>query len=374
MSRFARAPQSAPRRLFALFSTALLLALSLSQLLPNSASAADYVAGDIVVITTNNVNLRSDAGTDGTIRTTLAIQTKLEVTDGPTADDGYTWYKVKVLGTGTNAGRTGWVAVDFVEPEAVDGVGPFKDALGARVTDGPVNVRTTASTNSKIKTTLDTGAEIPVYGGVATIEVAGGYNWLHILYGNGIEGWVATEFLEPLAYSPNLGSDDGWSTAAAVKVLDGPVNIRSGPSLEDAVVGSADSGSIFTLVANTDLVTADGYTWVRVFRVADTESWIAIDFLQPMKDIGCQDGACYPDEYNGYLGAGQAFVSDGPLNLRATAGTDGTILMQLKTGDYVNFAQGDAKFSSEVDGLFWLQVSVDGQTGWVAIDFLTLAS
>jgi uncharacterized protein YgiM (DUF1202 family) len=333
-----------------------------------------------VEIKNGPVNVRKAPGLDGTILTVLnsgfQIPTNSAANPKLVHADGYDWLAVRF-----GNGKAGFVATDYLTPldftpnlGSDDGgaIDSFLGALGARVADGPVNVRSTPSLNGTALTTLNTGAEVPVNGATANLTTSGGYTWLGVLFGNGIQGYIATDFLQPLDYAPNLGSDDGWTTATGFKVIDGPVNARVDPSLDAAIVGTLDTGRVVNRRAKTDLVSADGHTWIRFNSLYSEphDGWVAIDFLQPLQEVPCGDGACYPDEIVDFIGATQAVVVDGPVNFRTDAGQWNDVILQLKTGDYVFMQAGDGKFSDLVDGYYWVQATVNGEIGWIAVDFL----
>lgn len=354
------------------------VALALMLLVPigltlsgSSARAATFEVHDTVFVSTDYLNLRSNPGTDGSIRDVLEYGTELQVIDGPSNDDGYVWYKVVLA----DADFEGWVAEDYIaySLDGGDGGGSsFVGAKGVRVVDGPVNVRDDSSLDGSIDSTLSTGAEVPTYGGSGVTRDADGYTWIHILYGNGIQGWIATDFLEPLDYSPNLGSDDGWSTAKGAEVIDGPVNRRAAPGLDSAILDTLSVGAVSSTDPD-DFVTADGYTWVPFYRLTSTTKWgwVAMDFLSPLAETPCIDGPCYPDEVIPFLGATEAIVTDGPVNFRSGASTSGDNIMTLEDGDYLFLDPQDNRFPPSADGYFWIAATVDGQFGYVALDYIT---
>ena len=66
-------------------------------------------------------------------------------------------------------------------------------------------------------------------------------------------------------------------------------------------------------------------------------------------------------------------MTDGPLNLRAEPGTSGEILFTLDNGDFVWIAQSVIENTATVGDYVWIMVDVAGETGWVAIDFISPA-
>jgi hypothetical protein len=129
---------------------------------------------------------------------------------------------------------------------------------------------------------------------------------------------------------------------------------------------------VIPLREGSAMETADGHSWVRIHSrtTEPLDGWMATDYLRPLAEVPCSDGACYPDEITEFINADQAIVVDGPVNFRAEPGTDGEILMTLDNGDYVFMVTGDQKFTDLIDGHYWMEATVSGQDGFVAVDFL----
>jgi uncharacterized protein YgiM (DUF1202 family) len=353
---------------------ALLFSLAWS-LAPRLASAADIAVHDVVVVNTDFLNLRSDAGTDGSIRATLPQGILLQVTDGPREDDGYTWYKVNVLGDSDNAGLAGWVAADFIaldEPNLT-----FDTAKWVEVVDGPVNLRDAAGLEGDVLDTLATGefADVVTASDVATAD---GFDWIEVSQDNGETGWLATDFLAALDVDPGIsdpGDDDdatGFEDAEGVEVVDGPVNVRRSAGLDGTVISTLQSGAQVpvNVAASPSVVTADGFEWIAVRFGNGIPGFVATDFLSPLSfspNLGSSD-ALSP-----FVDVEGAFVTDGPVNLRAEPGTSSEILLTLDNGDYLWIAQPVIDNTATVGDYVWIMVSVAGETGWVAIDFISPA-
>jgi uncharacterized protein YgiM (DUF1202 family) len=77
-----------------------------------TAADASFTAGAQIVVTTDGLNLRTAAGLDADVVTTLGNGATATILGGPTTADGYTWYQVEA-----NAG-TGWVAGEYLSPVA----------------------------------------------------------------------------------------------------------------------------------------------------------------------------------------------------------------------------------------------------------------
>ena len=352
---------------------ALLLSMGVA-LGARSAAAADFEKNDIAVVATDLLNVRSSAGLDGRIVTTFGDGLRLLILDGPEEADDYTWYKVQGIGDSDEDPLVGWVAADFIVLED-HGLG-FDNAKWVEVTDGPVNMRNAAGLAGRIIDTLAEGETADVVADT-DLKIADGYTWIKLSQDSGGTGWVAVDFLTVLAKDP--GDDDGegdgtgFDGAEGVEVVDGPLNVRSEPSLSGSISTTVETGFKYFIVADSDLVDADGYTWVNIMNFGGVSGWVATDFVNPVADMPCGDGACYPEELNPFFEADAAIVTDGPVNLRASAGTSADILMTLEYGDYLWISKPIVDHVEEANGYTWIEVTVAGETGWIAIDFISPA-
>lgn len=331
-------------------------------------ASAEFETSDVVIVTTDFLNLRSDAGTDGEVLSVLRNGMRAVVNEGPREDDGYVWYRVTVLGDSDEALR-GWVAEDFIELEGGPDV-DFDSAAWIRVVDGPVNAREAPGVQNDIVRVLEEGESLEVIAS-SNLVASGGYSWINVVLTSSVSGWVATDFLEPLSAEPVDNS--GFEGALGVAVVDGPVNVRRAPGIDQQVVTTLETGSEAPVNggASAVLSSADGLDWIPVLVGSGVRGYIAVDFLAPLDyspNLGSDDTLSLLED------AGAAFVTDGPLNLRAEPGTNGAILFTLETGDYLWLAQPVIDNAETVEGYTWILVAVAGETGWVAIDFIDPAA
>lgn len=74
-------------------------------------SGNGWSAGTVLSVADGPLNLRRSAGTGSGVIRSYATGTRATVISGPTAANGYSWYKVKIAKDGT----VGWFAGDFLE-------------------------------------------------------------------------------------------------------------------------------------------------------------------------------------------------------------------------------------------------------------------
>ncbi len=154
-------------------------------------------------------------------------------------------------------------------------------------------------------------------------------------------------------------ADTGNVFAAGDKVVvsDGPVNLRSGAGTSASAVASLDPGTELTIVAGPSA--ANGHNWYQV-KSSNQTGWVAGDFLQIVTEPSAT-----------FAKGDQALVFDGPVNLRASAGTEATVLQSLPQESVVTVLDGPVANS----GHAWYQVQTESSiTGWVAADFIESVS
>lgn len=344
-----------------------------------------------IVVRDGPINFRENPGTGADILRTLPEGETATVVEGSSLSNlnGYTWINVTTLDD-----ETGWLATDFLDPldedpctgDACepdgdgDGDGGLLDAETVNVFDGDLNVRGAPSLTGTILGTVPTGTILETFS-PGDSQTSGGFEWLKVVF-EAETGWVATDFIEitdeTCASSPCLPDDGGsnpddpFADALGILVADGPLNVRARPSLDGAILTVLETGAEVPIDTRAELTDADGYTWIRIVFNGGN-GWIATDFVTPTDEIPCLDGACYPAELNEFFLADGAFVVDGPLNLRASPDTGADIVLVLVEGDYLWIESVIGPDPYEADGYLWIEVSVAGETGFVAIDFIEAA-
>lgn len=303
-----------------------------------------FSAGDQVVVFDGPVNLRSSAGTSAPIVQSLPQESVLTVVAGPTAANGYAWYQVQTVD-----GASGWVAADFIEkidtPNPPAG-GDLTVGNRAVVTDGPVNLRSAAGIGNSMVAVLQTGDTMTVTGGPAAAD---GYTWYQVNTDTGSTGWVASAFIQKR----------GYANGDVVIVNTDSLNVRSAPGLNSTVLDTVYQGT--TAVITGGPTTADGRDWYKIDVSGVVSGWVAGDYL-----AGSDAPPVNPP--TGVYGPGDwIFVSDPPLNLRATPSTSGELLASLSDGDGM-LVLSEATIA---EGYSWNQVENDGVTGYVATEYVT---
>lgn len=145
-----------------------------------------FAAGDVVYVTDDNVALRSAAGVNRSLITTMAKGTKLTITYAYNRADGFEWYKV------TGPYGAGWVAGVYLSSTPTSGVKPIKIGFTVYVNDGPLNMRSSPSTSASVVSVLPTDAKLQVADGPAS---GSGYTWWKLRSSKWGTGWVVADYI-----------------------------------------------------------------------------------------------------------------------------------------------------------------------------------
>jgi uncharacterized protein YgiM (DUF1202 family) len=145
--------------------------------------SANFSAGQSVVVTADELNLRSAASTDGDIITTLPNGTLATIVDGPVEGGDYTWYEI------TYDDFDGWAAADYL----VDAASTPSLTSGETVivNTEALNLRSAAGSESDIVEILDASTEGQVVSGP---ETADDMTWYEVDF-DGVQGWVSRSYL-----------------------------------------------------------------------------------------------------------------------------------------------------------------------------------
>ncbi|MFK8913923.1 SH3 domain-containing protein [Shouchella clausii] len=270
--------------------------------------------------TTARLNLRSGAGTNHSIITTLAKGQKVELLKKQGG-----WYQVKA------GNRTGWVSADYLN---VNGSGNVDNApsIGSATTTARLNLRSGAGTNHSIITTLDKGQKVEL------LKKQGG--WYQVKAGSRT-GWVSADYLN-VNGSSNADSAPSIGSATTTARL----NLRSGAGTNHSIITTLDKGQ------KVELLKKQG-GWYQV-KAGNRTGWVSADYLNV-------NGSSNADSAPSIGSA----TTTARLNLRSGAGTNHSIITTLNKGQKVELLKKQGG---------WYQVKAGNRTGWVSADYLNVSN
>jgi len=279
--------------------------------------------------TTGDVNLRSEPSTDASVVTVVYNNSNVEVLEHDPAG----WSRVSA------GGSTGYIRSDFLKF-------PITNYANFRVTGG-VNVRASASTDSRILDTVVAGTTVEV-----TEHNPAGWSKVRV---NGNSGFIRSDFLArgdtggSSGGGSGSGSGDSSSGASGTTMrTNGSVNLRSGSSTNASVIRTLAGR---TSVQVTGQVTGqDGHNWSQVIHNG-TEGFIRSDLLS---DGGTASGAT-------------TLRTNGTVNLRSGSSTSSSVIRSLA-------GRTSVEVTGQVtgqDGRNWSQVIHNGTAGFIRSDLLS---
>lgn len=296
------------------------------------------------------LNMRSSASISASVVASLAAGVTGTVLAGPTAADGYQWYRIQ---TST---ATGWAADNWLQEQAIPAppppaTGRFAKGDVIRAIDTAINVRTSASTSASIIGTLNTGDISTVVAGPTS---ANGYNWYQLQSTVGI-GWSVENYFvvqQGTPPAPKFVQNDQARVTTAL-------NFRSGAGTSYSVVGSLTVGSTATVVGGP--TSANGYVWWQLLTSFGTGWAIEDGLTKTGSDTAPPVPPIQPDPTS-YTHK----VTSGPLNLRTASNTSATVIGAMPNNTRLRVLGGPVSNQ----GYSWYNVDAEGfGAGWCVNGF-----
>lgn len=222
--------------------------------------AATFAEGDEVVVDTDGLNLREEAGLDADVIVVLGEGEALTITGAGQTADGSTWYPVL-----TGDELEGWVAGEFLA--AAGAATGFTVGDVVAVDTDALNLRDDASLDGEVLDVLSTGETMVVIGEPVEGDE---YTWYEVEVSAELTGFVAGDFL---AVVEDLDLVAGDSAVVATDVL----NVRSEANLDAEIVATLVTDDEVTILDGP--VDADGYSWFEVSDGDASLGWVAGEFL-----------------------------------------------------------------------------------------------
>lgn len=169
---------------------------------------------------------------------------------------------------------------------------------------------------------------------------------------------LATAGAAVFAFSP---SRRAGATVDIYQVVDGPLNLRSGPGLSYSILAVLPYGTTMEII-DADIPQADAYDWVEVWVSSlDMTGFVALMYIAKVTTTPVD--ADFP--------VGSTAVTTAALNIRSGAGLTYPIIVTLWVGAPVTITGAPVAAS----GYTWYPIKTAyGTTGWVAGEYLTSGS
>jgi mannosyl-glycoprotein endo-beta-N-acetylglucosaminidase len=305
---------------------------------PASADTDLNVGGEARVSYTNgdSIRVRDEPSYSGSVITSVPEGWLVAVLDGPIDDgEGSQWYQV------TARGQTGYMVSDYLaRPGSSSGDSSSSGEVGiaaAATTTVALNLRSAASLSAAIILVMPRGASVQTTG-----STQNGFSQLTY---QGTTGWASSQYLSDGSSEPPPSGEvisNAW-------VVDGALNLRSGPSTSNSVILVMPGGSQVGVTGSPQ----NGFTPVRY---NGTNGWAYSAYLSDSEPG--DDDPPPPGEV-----ISTAWVIDGSLNLRSGPSTSNSVLLVMPGGSEVGIT------GSPQNG--FTPVRYNGTDGWVYSAYLT---
>ncbi|MBE9879004.1 SH3 domain-containing protein [Enterococcus casseliflavus] len=201
--------------------------------------------------TTEAMNIRSSASTSGSVVGSLSKGTTFTATSmktGTSVNGNKNWYYVSGKGWVSGAYLTEVTNNNASEAEKEDNSSSFNQKMK---TTAALNVRSDASTSSRVVTTLGQGVTVTVTAKKNGTSVEGNKTWYYV---SG-KGWVSGAYLTTTSSSSN---NSGSTTTNQKMKTTEILNVRSDASTSSSITGSLSKGATVTVTATKTGTTVNG--------------------------------------------------------------------------------------------------------------------
>lgn len=231
------------------------------------------ISYNYVKVTGGTVNIRSKAGLNGSVLTSVnkgAIISCLGVASKDSS--GMTWYKVKANG------KTGWISSRYATKSSApttDYSGPEVGMSGSYVkaSSGSVTLRSKPNKNSSALGTISKGTTVTFLNKASTDSR--GVVWFKVKH-NGKTGWVSSKYTkvtDSAGSGTTAGGGSSSTSGSKVKVVGGDVTIRSKADKTSGKLGYIKSGNTATYLGKSS-VDSRGIRWYYI-EYKGTKGWVS---------------------------------------------------------------------------------------------------
>lgn len=307
--------------------------------------AGQFAIGDVVVTSSDLINIRDVPSLKGLIVATVPFMTESTVVEGPMPANGYKWYRIET------ALGTGWSTEQYLAYEGDIRI-PTQFAIGdaIQVADPEgVRLRSTPSTEASSIASLSPGETGTVIEGP---QIADTMAWIKVRTEKGT-GWMAEQYLAsaPFATPPM----SAYSAGDVIVVDTDAVNLRENPGATQKIVTTLGT-SVSGTVVETDQI-ADNLLWVKIETGYGT-GWAVESFFASAGNASTTHA----------FAAGDAvYVNTDAINVRDAASLAGNTMGVLVTNETGTILDGPA----EADGYSWYRIETASGSGWAAAQYLS---
>lgn len=219
-------------------------------------------------VTASALNIRSGPSTSYSVITNVYKGDKLEILE---TSNG--WYKVKLAN-----GKTGWGSGKYISVSGESDNNTSTTGKTGIVTADALHVRTGPSTSYSKLTKVYQGQSVSI------IDSSDG--WHKIKTPSGHVGWSSGEFISLSGGSTNGGNDNNSNSGSntdnslagkKATITASALNVRSGPSTSNGVIGTVYKGNTVEILENSN-------GWSKIKTSSGQVGWASSQYLSTSGD------------------------------------------------------------------------------------------
>ena len=333
----------------------------------DNTSSSDYAEYKNGVVNADYVSVRTGAGTNHSIKTSLMKNTPVTITGEAKDSSGAVWYKIKY------SGGEGYMRHDFIDIKTDSGNNnnnnstndSYKEKTG-KVNQNSVNVRKGAGTNYNVVATLAKGTEVKVVG---EGKDSSGTLWYKIKFSGG-EGYIRHDFITLDSSSSNNNnnnsnnnSNNGSYTQKEGKINGNGVNVRTGAGTSYSKVTSLSTGTVVTIIGEAK--DTSGALWYKI-KYSGGEGYVHSNYVTITTGSSSSTTPTPTPSYTSKNGV----VNADYVSVRTGAGTSNSKKASLMKGTSVTII-GEEK---DRDGDLWYKIQYSGGEGYIYSDYVDIVS
>lgn len=276
-----------------------------------------------------------------------------------TADSsGNTWGKIP----------QGWIMLFDADGKA-NNISEMSPAKFQVIADS-ASVRKGPATNEERVDTLSKGTEFNVTKIKATVDTIWGYSdKVGENENDTYSGWVNLSSRYVKRTNGEAGGSGGSSSTGKVATVTGAneVNVRSKADIYGNVVCKVKLGETYAVKEGP----VNGWYRLKISGYENKETWVYKQYLEVKSASSGSDGSSGSGSNGGKIETGKGIIANTytGVNMRQTPGTAGAFMGKITTGTAVDIQEVKQVGSSK-----WGKVTIQGKTGWICMDYVTMIS
>lgn len=340
----------------------------------NNSSNTETASGSGTV-NCSSLNVRSGAGTNNSVVTTVSRNQAVTITGTAKDSSGSKWYAVTFSKSGKS--YKGYVSAQYItlkssnDNNASDNnTSDNTTSIAAVVNCDALNMRSGAGTGNSVVATLTRNTAVTITG---EAKDSSGTVWYKITV-NGKTGYVHSSYLTKKNSSDNSNNSSSDTSTdmsgKTMKVAYDAVNVRSGAGTSKGVVTVVYQNEKVTVTGQAK--DSSGNTWYQIKTSSGKTGYIRSDLVK----ADSSDSSSKSDSNSSNSGTssdlnGQTMkVAYDGVNMRSGAGTSKGVIEVIYLEDTLTVAGQDKDSSGNV----WYKVKAkSGNTGYIRSDMLKKA-